>query len=64
MSSPTVDDPIQAITVPLLLMTTGGLYLLADHGGPPVANTWPALLILSGVLLTLRQLLKARGAED
>lgn len=43
-------DRIEHAAVPLYLVTAGGIFLIADYGGPSVRNTWPALLIAFGAV--------------
>lgn len=52
-------DLLPAIRVPLLLMALGALFLVQDFGGLPFSRSWPALLVLWGVLLALGR----RGRE-
>jgi hypothetical protein len=47
-TSPTARETIRAITLPLMLITLGSLFLIENSGGPPVRQTWPVLLIISG----------------
>ena len=44
----TVHETVRAVTVPLLLIALGGLFLLDYSGGPAVRQTWPVLLIVWG----------------
>jgi hypothetical protein len=46
---------VQSITVPLVLITTGTLFLIEYSGGPPFSTTWPVLLILWGASWALGQ---------
>jgi len=41
-------ETVRAVTVPLLLIALGGLFLLDYSGGPAVRQTWPVLLIVWG----------------
>jgi hypothetical protein len=44
----TAADTVRAVTVPLLLIAAGALFLLDYSGGPGVRKTWPILLIVWG----------------
>jgi hypothetical protein len=44
----TARETVQAVTVPLLLISLGALFLLDYSGGPGVRKTWPILLIVWG----------------
>jgi hypothetical protein len=44
----TARETVRAVTVPLLLIALGGLFLLDYSGGPAVRQTWPVLLIVWG----------------
>jgi hypothetical protein len=44
----TARETVQAVTVPLLLIALGALFLLDYSGGPAVRQTWPVLLIVWG----------------
>lgn len=41
-------ETVRAVTVPLLLITLGSLFLFDYSGGPAVRKTWPILLIVWG----------------
>jgi hypothetical protein len=41
-------ETVRAVTVPLLLITVGILFLLDYSGGPSVRQSWPVLLIVAG----------------
>ena len=41
-------ETVRAVTVPLLLVTVGALFLLDYSGGLGVRQTWPVLLIVWG----------------
>ncbi len=45
---PTAQETVQGVTLPLMLIALGSLYLLDYAGGPGVRQTWPILLILGG----------------
>jgi hypothetical protein len=45
----TAAGTVRAVTVPLLLIAAGALFLLDYSGGPGVRKTWPILLIGWGV---------------
>jgi hypothetical protein len=47
-TSPGADETVRAVTIPLLLITLGSLFLLDYSGGPQVRQTWPVLLIIWG----------------
>jgi hypothetical protein len=44
----TARETVGAVTVPLLLIALGALFLLDYSGGPTVRQTWPVLLIVWG----------------
>lgn len=41
-------ETVRAVTVPLLLIALGALFLLDYSGGPGIQKTWPILLIVWG----------------
>lgn len=47
-SSFSAAETVRAVTVPLLLIALGSLFLLDYSGGPAVQKTWPILLIVWG----------------
>jgi len=47
--SQSVHDTAKALTVPLLLISSGTLFLVDYAGGPGVEQTWPVLLIIAGL---------------
>ena len=47
-TNPTSRETVRAITIPLMLITLGSLFLIDYSGGPPVRQTWPILLIIWG----------------
>jgi hypothetical protein len=49
----TAAETVRAVTVPLLLIALGSLFLLDYSGGPQVRQTWPILLIVWGVAWAL-----------
>jgi hypothetical protein len=52
MLEPEPGEPLLvALRAPLLLIALGGLFLLEDYGGWSVTRSWPALLVLWGLLL-------------
>jgi hypothetical protein len=52
-STLTAAETVRAVTVPLLLIALGALFLLDYSGGPGVRKTWPILLIVWGVAWAL-----------
>jgi hypothetical protein len=53
----TARETVRAVTVPLLLIALGGLFLLDYSGGPAVRQTWPILLVVWGGAWALTQML-------
>ena len=53
----TARETVRAVTVPLLLIALGALFLLDYSGGPSVRQTWPVLLIVWGGAWALTQML-------
>jgi hypothetical protein len=47
---------VRAVGPPLTLLALGGLFLADYHLGWPIVTTWPALLVLAGLLQVLAQL--------
>lgn len=47
-SSLSAAETVRAVTVPLLLIAVGSLFLIDYSGGPAVQKTWPILLIVWG----------------
>ena len=50
-----------ALRGPLLLMVLGGLFVIDQNGGPGFVNTWPALIIVYG-LMKFMEALAAKGS--
>ena len=57
----TARETIRAITVPLLLIAVGGLFLADYSGGLSARQTWPVILILLGLSLAVQSM---AGAEE
>ena len=52
----TARETIRAITVPLLLIAVGGLFLADYSGGLSARQTWPVILILLGLSLAVQSI--------
>ena len=59
----TVRETIRAITVPLLLIAVGILFLADYSGGLSARQTWPVLLILLGLSLALQSVAGDDGRD-
>ena len=57
----TARETIRAITVPLLLIAVGGLFLADYSGGLSARQTWPVILILLGLSLAVQSIIGDDG---
>ena len=48
---------VREVSIPLVLITMGALYLMDYAGGPAVRQTWPILLIVGGVAWSMTHFL-------
>jgi hypothetical protein len=61
---PTARETIKAITIPLLLIAVGALFLADYSGGPSARQTWPVILILLGLSLAVQSIVGHGDGHD